>query len=218
LRKPFRKEKVPLSILRRKSLLERDRKSLLRLGYEPYLIVRGMEVPTLEGPYGSYLNQDDRRKHVCANMDSDGDEGVVGSDIHPAHSGSVFPCIPVAHAPYRETGEAAFARRIEEHRAKLALEEMRIPSTAMAFAVMECVTKGRRPSDVIGEQELCLNTLKSHVERVRTRVLGERPVNRRHYVARVPIAYKTIVIDGVEHTVKICPPKERNTRFAPITG
>jgi hypothetical protein len=183
-----------------------EKRDLLRLGYDRYILCE--QPPTIEGPDGDYLVQGDRRKHACADMDSDNQQ-------HPATSGSVFPSIPVPRAPYRATGQEAFERRLSEHEAKLGLEQMRIPTAAMQRAVWECAVLGRRPSDVIEGRELELNleTLKSHSYRLRRSVRGPNPVKSR-LTPREPIAFKVLVIDGKEHTVSVYPPVKRNTRFA----
>jgi len=207
-----------------------EKRALLALGYEPYIILDCARPATVEGPDGAYLIQSDRGRKLCAS----------GSDdpTHAASSRSVFPYIPVPHAPYRSTGEEAFERRLKDHEAKLALEEMRIPSAAMQWAVTECAVKGRRPSDVIeGKPELNLNTLKSHSQRVRRRAGKLQPPVRHTYIPREPIAIKTVEttistplpvtdysvgwwkqphtqVQQVVYPCKVYPPVKRQTRFA----
>jgi hypothetical protein len=116
--------------LKTKSFKLSEKRALLELGYERYIILDCERPAIVEGPDGAYLHQSDRRTHSCPDMDSEQD--------HQATSASGFSSILVPHAPYRSTGQAALERRLTEHEAKLALEQMRIPSAAMQGAVYQC--------------------------------------------------------------------------------
>ena len=111
--RPFAARRVRL---KSKGFKLSEKRTLLELGYERYIILDSERPAIVEGPDGAYLHQTDRRKHSCPDMDSDQD--------HPSTSASGFAAIPVPHAPYRSTGQEAFERRLSDHEAKLGLEQM----------------------------------------------------------------------------------------------
>jgi hypothetical protein len=200
--------------LKSRGLSERECESLIEKMYDSYLVIPALAPPTAEGPNGAYLVQDDRRKHTSCGGSDDQDY----NDAMPERTGSsFFSNILPAHAVYRSTGQQAFERRLKEHEVNSALERMRVSSAELQWALMEICVKGRRPSDVAEERE-SLDPKKLYVQakRIRSRFRGpklkEGPKDAKP--SRIPIATKTVVIDGVEHLVSVYPPVTRRTRFA----
>jgi hypothetical protein len=190
--------------LKSRSFTLKEKRQLLELGYNRDIILDCERPATPEGPDGAYLAHGDRRRHQCAGMDSDNQQ-------HPSSSASAFPAIPVPHAPYRSTGQEAFERRLKDHEAKQAIS--RISDAATQWAVYEVLVKGRLPGDVVAEREsVDLETVYSYAKRARRKYRGPKP--KKSVVARDPIAFKILVIDGQEHTVSVYPPATRKGRFA----
>jgi hypothetical protein len=188
--------------LKARGLSQTERKSLIEKMYPPYLVIPALAPPTREGPDGAYLVQGDRRKFSSCSGSDDQSE----RDAMPQRASSGFANIFVPHAVHRETTEEDFARRLKTDEAKRALEKGRKSSTAMEWAILECLVKGRRPSEVIEgrEEELCLNTLKSHVQRIRRKVKGPAP--RKVLAPPEPIGEKLLCVDGEMYVVKVYPP------------
>jgi hypothetical protein len=92
---------------------------------------------------------------------------------------------------------------------------MRVSSVELQWALMEICVKGRRPKDVAKERGDSLDPKELYVQakRIRSRSRGPKPKGDVK-TPRVPIAVKTVVIDGVEHLVSVYPPVTRRTRFA----
>jgi hypothetical protein len=195
-----------------RGLSERDRKSLIRKMYDPYLVIPALAPPMCEGEDGAYLIQDDRRKASCGGADDQAEK-----DDMPDGTGSAFANIPTPHAVYRLTGQANFERRLKEYEVRSAIEGTRISSAEVQWALMEICVKGRRPSDVAAEREnLDPKKLYVQAKRIRLRVRGPEPkdVKPEGKTTHVPIAVKTVVIDGVEHIVNVYPPATRRAGFA----
>lgn len=94
------------------------------------------------------------------------------------------------------------------------IERTRISSAEIQWALMEICVKGRRPSDAAAERDgLDPKKLYVQAKRIRLRFRDLKPKQVKT-TPHVPIAVKTVVIDGVEHLVNVYPPVTRRTRFA----
>lgn len=199
--RPFGARRVKL---RSPSFLISEKRQLLELGYDREIILTCERPATISGPDGEYLAHGDRRRHQCADMDSDNQQ-------HASSSASAFPAIPVPHAPYRATGQEAFERRLKDYEAKQAVS--RIQDAATQWAVYEVLVKGRLPGEVVAERETVdLETVYSYAKRARRKFRGAKP--KKPVIPREPIAFKVLVVDGEEHTVSVYPPATRKGRFA----
>jgi hypothetical protein len=198
--------------LKSRSLSQSERKSLLAKGYDPYLVIPALAPPMCDGEDGAYLVQDDRRKASCGGADDQAED-----DDMQDGTGSRFANIPTPHAVYRLTGQANFERRLKEHEVRSVIERTRISSAEIQWALMEICVKGRRPSDVAAERDgLDPKKLYVQAKRIRLRFRGHEPKVKpgERKMTYVPIAVKTVVIDGIEHLVNVYPPATRKTRFA----
>jgi hypothetical protein len=179
-------------------LSQTERKSLLEKMYPPYLVIPALAPPTAEGKDGAYLVQDDRCRHASCEGSDDQSE----NDVMPERTGGGFANIPAPHAIYRSTGQQAFERRLKEHEVNSALERMRVSSAEVQWALMEICVKGRRPSDVAAERD-SLDPKKLYVQAKRLRLRFRSPKPKKVKTPRIPIAVKTVVINGAEHTVSV---------------